>query len=104
MKNRRLQQLFCVLTGAALLTQTNPDATAVESSDMKQNAPNPAGGSAPADKHSEKPEEGSDLVRTPAGPMRKGNVHEVGPNDEVRRQENGTYVVVPRRKPKSEER
>jgi len=37
-----------------------------------------------------------DLVITPAGPVPKESVHRVGPNEEVRRQKDGTYVIVPR--------
>lgn len=36
------------------------------------------------------------LVITPAGPMRKGNVHQVGPNQAVRRNDDGTYSIVPK--------
>lgn len=38
------------------------------------------------------------LVITPAGPVPKDQVHPVGPNEEVRREPDGTYKVVPRRK------
>jgi hypothetical protein len=41
------------------------------------------------------------LVITPAGPMPKENVHRVGPNEEVRRQKDGSLVIVPRMDPKS---
>ncbi len=36
------------------------------------------------------------LVITPAGPMPKENVHQVGPNEEVRREKDGSLVIVPR--------
>jgi hypothetical protein len=38
---------------------------------------------------------GEDLVITPAGPVRKENVHQVGPNQAVRRNTDGTYTIVP---------
>jgi len=37
-----------------------------------------------------------DLVITPGGPVRKENVHPVGPNEAVRREKDGTLVIVPR--------
>jgi hypothetical protein len=36
------------------------------------------------------------MVITPAGPVRKGDVQPVGPNEVVRRNQDGTYTVVPR--------
>jgi hypothetical protein len=36
------------------------------------------------------------LVITPAGPMQKKNVHEVGPNQVVRRNKDGTYTIAPK--------
>ena len=36
------------------------------------------------------------LVITPAGPVPKENVHHVGPNQEVRRQKDGSYIIVPK--------
>jgi hypothetical protein len=41
----------------------------------------------------------SDLVITPAGPLPKENVHPVGPNEVVRRNEDGTYTIVPNPEP-----
>ena len=38
-----------------------------------------------------------DMVITPAGPVRKENVHRVGPDEVVRRNQDGEYTVV--RKP-----
>ena len=46
----------------------------------------------------EKPEEGmpgDDFVITPAGLVRKENVHRVLPNQTVRRNEDGTYTIIP---------
>ncbi|MEA2993063.1 MAG: hypothetical protein QOD40_1983 [Alphaproteobacteria bacterium] len=40
-----------------------------------------------------------DLVITPAGPMRRENVHKVGPDQAVERNPDGTMTIVPR-KPK----
>jgi hypothetical protein len=37
-----------------------------------------------------------DLVLTPGGLRSKRSVKHVGPNEVVRRSENGTYAVVPR--------
>ncbi len=37
-----------------------------------------------------------DLVITPAGPVRKKNVHKVGPDQAVRRNKDGTYTIVPK--------
>jgi hypothetical protein len=36
------------------------------------------------------------LVITPAGPVRKENVHRVAPNQAVRRNKDGTYTIVPK--------
>jgi hypothetical protein len=47
-----------------------------------------------AKKPSPPPEE--DLVITPAGPVRKKNVHQVAPNQAVRRNQDGTYTIVPK--------
>jgi len=41
------------------------------------------------------PDDKRDLVITPAGPMPKENVHPVKPNEIVRRNEDGTYTIVP---------
>ena len=41
------------------------------------------------------PDDKSDLVITPAGPIPKENVHPVGPNEIVRRNEDGTYTIFP---------
>jgi hypothetical protein len=35
-----------------------------------------------------------DVVITPAGPMPKEKVHRVGPNEVVRRNDDGTYTIV----------
>jgi hypothetical protein len=43
-----------------------------------------------------KPKSKDDTVLTPAGPVRKENVHPVAPNEEVRRDKDGNLVVVPR--------
>jgi len=40
-----------------------------------------------------------EYVITPAGPVLKKNVHTVGPDEEVRRNKDGSYSIVPR-KPK----
>jgi hypothetical protein len=37
-----------------------------------------------------------DLVITPAGPVRKENVHRVAPNQAVHRNKDGTYTIVPK--------
>jgi hypothetical protein len=37
-----------------------------------------------------------EFVITPAGPVRKENVHRVGPDEAVRRNEDGTYTIVPK--------
>ena len=37
-----------------------------------------------------------EFVITPAGPVRKENVHRVGPDEAVRRNEDGTYRIVPK--------
>ncbi len=41
-------------------------------------------------------EQEQEIVITPAGPMPKNRVHHVGPGQVVRRNEDGTYSVVPR--------
>ncbi len=46
------------------------------------------------DKHS--PTLNENLVVTPAGLVQKKNVHQVGPNQAVRRNEDGTYTIVPK--------
>ena len=42
------------------------------------------------------PDDKRDLVITPAGPMPREKVHPVGPNEIVRRNEDGTYTIVPK--------
>jgi hypothetical protein len=46
------------------------------------------------DKHS--PTLNENLVVTPAGLVQKKNVHQVGPNQAVRRNQDGTYTIVPK--------
>ena len=48
-----------------------------------------------AEKKPRQPPPKEDLVITPAGPMRRQNVHRVGPNETVRRNDDGTYSIVP---------
>jgi hypothetical protein len=42
------------------------------------------------------PDDKGELVMTPAGPMPKEKVYPVGPNEIVRRNEDGTYSIVPK--------
>ena len=42
------------------------------------------------------PPPGEDLVITPAGPVPKENVHQIGPNQAVRRNPDGSYTIVPK--------
>jgi hypothetical protein len=49
-----------------------------------------------ADERKEADEEKQEVVITPAGPMPKDRVHPVGPGQVVRRNEDGTYSVVPK--------
>jgi hypothetical protein len=37
-----------------------------------------------------------ELAITPAGPVRRENVHPVSPNDVVRRELDGSYMITPR--------
>jgi hypothetical protein len=46
-------------------------------------------------KEARQPPPKKDLVITPAGPIEKENVHGIGPNETVRRNEDGTYAIVP---------
>jgi hypothetical protein len=41
-------------------------------------------------------EKNQDVVMTPAGPVPKDKVHPVKPGEVVRRNEDGTYTVVPK--------
>jgi hypothetical protein len=50
-----------------------------------------------AKKPSPPPDE--ELVITPAGPVLKKNVHQVAPNQAVRRNQDGTYTIVPKTDP-----
>jgi hypothetical protein len=45
------------------------------------------------------PDDKQDMVITPAGPMPKQIVQPVGPNETVRRNEDGTYTTVPNPNP-----
>lgn len=44
----------------------------------------------------EEDEKEQEIIITPAGPMPKDRVHHVGPDQVVRRNEDGTYSVVPK--------
>jgi hypothetical protein len=60
-------------------------------------------GSVPSDKDGSgnKPD---DIVITPGGPRRRDQVHPVGPGETVRRNQDGTYTVVPKPTPDSNEK
>lgn len=45
-----------------------------------------------------------DLVITPGGPRPREQVHPVGPGETVRRNPDGTYTVVPKQTPDSNQR
>jgi hypothetical protein len=38
----------------------------------------------------------NDVVITPAGPIPKDKVHEIKPNETIRRNEDGSYTIVPK--------
>jgi len=42
-----------------------------------------------------------DLVITPAGPRRKSQVHPVKPGETIRRNPDGTYTTIPKKKDKN---
>jgi hypothetical protein len=44
------------------------------------------------------PKKEDDVVITPAGPRPKNKVHPVAPGESIRRNPDGTYSVVPKRK------
>jgi hypothetical protein len=81
-----------LLGGGAVATQAGD-------SDMGNNTLPTTQQNNPSDEAKNKPKESGhddDLVITPGGPVRKDNVHPVGPNEAVRREKDGTLVVVPR--------
>jgi hypothetical protein len=50
-----------------------------------------------ADKTTPKTDKDGTVI-TPVGPVPKGNVHEVGPDELLRRNDDGTYTVIPKPK------
>ncbi len=83
---------WLLLGGSAVATQAGDN-------DMGNDTKTTTQQSNPSDEAKQKPKEAGrddDLVITPGGPVRKDNVHPVGPNETVRREKDGTLVVVPR--------
>jgi hypothetical protein len=52
-----------------------------------------------AEEDRDKDKDKQDLVITPRGPMPRDKVHRVGPGEVVRRNQDGTYSVVPQEPP-----
>jgi hypothetical protein len=50
-------------------------------------------------KKPKRPSEKEDLVITPGGPRPKDQVHALKPGEALRRNEDGTYTIVPIKKP-----
>jgi hypothetical protein len=95
-KAARSWRLLATASLAVLLAQAVAALEHAEGADMNSNATQQnQGPGAAAQQGTDKPKQ-DDLVITPAGPVRKENVHPVGPNEEVRRDKDGNYVVVPR--------
>jgi hypothetical protein len=53
----------------------------------------------PTEKLNDSPSK-DEMVITPAGPVRRENVHPVSPNEVVRRDRDGSYMITPRTDPK----
>jgi hypothetical protein len=49
------------------------------------------------------PDDKNNVVITPAGPVPREKVHPVGPNEIIRRNEDGTYTIVPKSDSKDKE-
>ncbi|MFY9988911.1 MAG: hypothetical protein WAK31_29425 [Chthoniobacterales bacterium] len=75
----------------ASVTAVNPLITQYGEKAMPRRAA--TDGSGKANKSDPQKDKG-DVVITPAGPMPKENVHKVGPNEVVRRNDDGTYTIV----------
>jgi hypothetical protein len=93
MKGGLLRLLFLVSTIFVLAAPDNPDA--LQSRDRSMSRQNRLLDSVVAKKRGKLLRK-EETVITPAGPIPKENVHQVAPNEAVRRNQDGTYSIVPR--------